>query len=210
MWPDPVETDRLLEDAKSGRADAVNELLSSHREALKRLIAARVDRALQRRLDASDIVQDVLLVAARRFEEYSKHSAIPFPLWLRQIAQDRVIDAHRRHRKAARRSLDRERPLVAPAQLDRSSLDLAAELRDRELTPAAAATWRELQRRFHEAIEKLDPQDQEVVLMRHDEQLTNQEVARSLGLSEPAAGMRYLRAIRRLRVYLAEVPSRDR
>ena len=74
-----------------------------------------------------------------------------------------------------------------------------AALCDPELTPAAAATWHELQRRFQDAIELLDEQDREVVLMRHFEHLSNVEVAQALNLSEPAAGMRYLRAMKRLR-----------
>jgi RNA polymerase sigma-70 factor, ECF subfamily len=81
---------------------------------------------------------------------------------------------------------------------------LAAQLCDRELTPAAAATRHELERRFQAALEALDEQDREVVLLRHFEQLSNQETAAVLGLSEPAAGMRYLRAVRRLRALLNE------
>ena len=94
------------------------------------------------------------------------------------------------------------RPLVAARYLDQSSLDLAAQLADRELTPAAAATWNELQRRFQAALDTLDEQDQEVVLMRHFEHLSNSEVAQALNVSEAAAGMRYLRAMRRLRTKL--------
>jgi RNA polymerase sigma-70 factor (ECF subfamily) len=120
------------------------------------------------------------------------------------MAHDRLIDAHRRHRVAARRSLDREQPLVVGAAADRSSLDLIAGLVDRELTPAAAATWNELQRRFQQALEQLDPQDREIVLLRHFEYLSNGDAAEVLGLSEPAAGMRYLRAMRRLRAKLQE------
>ena len=104
-----------------------------------------------------------------------------------------MIDAHRRHRVAARRSVDREQSLVAPAALDHSTMDLAAQLWDRELTPAAAATQHELARRFQDAIELLEETDREVILLRHFEQLSNQETAQVLGLSEPAAGMRYLR-----------------
>jgi RNA polymerase sigma-70 factor (ECF subfamily) len=44
--------------------------------------------------------------------------------------------------------------------------------------------------------------DFEIITMRHYEQLSNQEVAQSLGLTEPAASMRYLRAVRRLRELL--------
>jgi RNA polymerase sigma-70 factor (ECF subfamily) len=123
---------------------------------------------------------------------------MPFHLWLRQMAKDRLIDAHRRHRGAARRSMDREQPLATAAS-NESSLDLVAQLRDSQLTPAAAATWHELQRRFQAACDQLDTQDQEVVLMRHFEHLTNGEAAAVLELSPQAASMRYLRAMRRLR-----------
>ncbi len=40
--------------------------------------------------------------------------------------------------------------------------------------------------------------------MRHFEQLSNQEVAAALGLTEPAASMRHLRALRKMRELLAQ------
>ena len=116
---------------------------------------------------------------------------MPFHLWLRQIAQDRMIDAHRRHRRAARRSIDREQPLAGARLSDRSALDLAAMLRDRELTPAAAATRRELEQRFGPPSSGSTKPDREMILMRHFEELSNQEAAQALQLSPPAAGMRY-------------------
>ncbi len=199
MWPDSSQTQNLLAQARNGEPAAINELLDRHREALRRMIDLRMDRILERRVDASDIVQDVLIEANRRLDEYLQNPAMPFHLWLRHMARDRLIDAHRRHRQAARRSIDRERPMHAVHRLDQSSLDLAAELADRELTPASAATWHELERRFLAALETLGEEDQEVVLMRHFEHLGNSEVAQVLGLSEAACGMRYLRAMRRLR-----------
>ncbi len=90
---------------------------------------------------------------------------------------------------------------------DRSSLDLAAQLRDSELTPAAAALRRELQTRFHTTLLHLVDDDREIILLRHFEQLSNSEAAQALGLSEAAAGMRHIRALRRLRALLAETPS---
>lgn len=208
MWPDSLETDRLLESARNGDAASINRLLERHRAALVRLVSLRLDPGVRRRVDASDVVQDVLAEAARRLADYLREPAAPFHLWLRQMARDRMVDAYRRHRAAARRSLDREQPLAAPELDDRSALDLAAQLRDhRELTPAAAAVRHELDRRFAEAVDALDDLDREVILMRHFEHLTNQEVARSLGLSEPAAGMRYLRAMRRLRARLDVAPG---
>ena len=92
---------------------------------------------------------------------------------------------------------------------DRSTVELAAQLSDRQMTPAAAATMHELQVRFEAAIEELAEQDREIVLMRHFEHLTNQEAAETLGLTEPAASMRYLRAMRRLRVLLENTDGDD-
>ena len=209
MWPEASQTQELLAGARGGDAEAVNRLLERHREALRRMVDLRMDKVLARRVDASDIVQDVLVEANRRLDEYLKNPSMPFHLWLRHMARDRLIDAHRRHRVAARRSMDREQPMTAPATYDRSSVELIAELCDQELTPAAAATMHELERRFQQALEQLEEQDQEIVLMRHFEQLSNSEAAQALGLSEPAAGMRYLRAMRRLRTHFGSDESRD-
>ncbi len=198
MWPQSEETQQLLANARAGDAEAINRLLERHRAALRRMIDLRMDKLVQRRVDASDIVQDVLIDAHRRLQDYLKNPVMPFHLWLRQMAQDRLIDAHRRHRVAARRSVDREQPLVVGSFLDRSTLNLAGALADPELTPAAAATWHELQVRFQAALDQMDETDREVLLLRHFEHLSNGETAEVLKLSEPAAGMRYLRAMRRL------------
>src|SRR5262249_60901190 len=123
------------------------------------------------------------------------------------IAKDHMIDAHRRHRQAQRRSLDREQPLAARLP-DQSSFELAGQLLDGGPTPATEAVRHELQGRLERALQTLDEGDREVILMRHAEQLSNQEVAAQLGLSEPAASMRYLRAVRRLRAAL--LPGGDR
>lgn len=202
MVPEQPETAELLAQARDGDGDAVERLLGKHREPLRRMIDQRLDPALAARIDASDIVQDVLLEAHRRLSDYLRQPMMPFHLWLRHIAKDHMIDAHRRHRQAQRRSMDREQPLVPAALNDHSSVELAGQLLDGEPTPASAAIRHELQKRLDTAIDQLDDDDREVVLMRHAEQLTNQEVAVLLGLSEAAASMRYLRAVRRLRATL--------
>jgi RNA polymerase sigma-70 factor (ECF subfamily) len=211
MWPDAGETRNLLRRVAQAEASATDELWERYRPALKRLVDLRLDQAVARRVDASDVVQDVLLKANQRLGEYLRNPVLPFHLWLRQIARDQVIDAHRRHRVSARRTVDRERALYVgqrSGSLDnRSSIDLAAQLRDSNLTPAAEALRHELQGRFHDALLRLEDEDREIILVRHYEQLSNSEAAQSLGLSEAAAGMRHLRALRRLRSVLGETPS---
>ncbi len=196
----------LLKDAADGQQRALNELLDGYRDPIRRMVRARMDRRMAARVDASDVVQDVLIEATRRLPDYVQGPGMPFRLWLRQIAQDRMIDLHRRHR-AQRRDVTREQATAPAGWDDRSSLDLAAKLVDAELTPAAHAIRAELQRRFYAALDELREDDREIVVMRHVDQLGNSEVAEALGLSPAAAGMRYLRALRRLKEVLGEKPS---
>ena len=204
MWPDATQTKQLLRGAREGDGAAVNRLLDRHREALRRMIRMRLDKKIQGRVDVSDVVQDVLLEASRRLPQYLENPVMSFHLWVRQIAKDRIIDAHRRHRVSAKRSVDREQQLAVHLGADRSTMELVAEIHDRGLTPAAAATRQEMARLVESALGQLSDQDCEIIVMRHYEQLSNQEIAETLDLTEPAAGMRYLRAIRRLRKQLCE------
>lgn len=203
MWPEAEKTQQLLADAKVGDPRAVDRLLDRHREAVHRMVRMRLDRRILQRVDVSDVVQDVLVEANRRLQDYLQNPGMSFHLWIRQITRDRIIDAHRRHRASAKRSVDREQAL-APQGEDQSSVILAARLCDPGLTPAAAATRREMARQVERAMTQLGEPDYEIIVMRHYEQLSNQEVAHALELTEAAASMRYLRAIRRLRALLGE------
>lgn len=198
MWPDSDQTQELIRSAATGNDAAINALMDRHRGALRQMVQMRMDRAVSARVDASDIVQEILVEASQRLSDYVRNPGLPFHLWLRQLAKDQIIDTYRRHRVAQRRSVDRERSLDA-SYADQSSLNLAAQLADAELTPAAATIRRELEQRFLTALSQLDEEDREIMLMRHCEHLGNSEVAAALGLTPPAAGMRYLRAVRRLR-----------
>lgn len=202
MWPEEHQTGSLLRKISDGEPDALNHLMDRHRPALRRMIEMRLDRQIQGRVDASDVVQDVLIEAAQRMRTYLEKPDMPFHLWLRQMAKDRIIDLHRRHH-AQRRSVDLEQSMAA-AFPDQSSLDLMAQIQDQDLTPAAATLRREMERRFHQALTQLHEDDREIILMRHAEHLGNGEVAQALNLTAAAAGMRYLRAIRRLKEVLGE------
>ena len=203
MWPDSEETKELLARASGGDAAAVNDLMERHRQSIRQMVALRLDKQIAGRVDASDVVQDVLVEANKRLSDFITEAKMPFHLWLRQLAKDRIIDMHRRHH-AQRRTVDKEQPIKAGGNMDRSSMDLEGQLRDPQLTPAAANIRKEMEGRFFEALEELNEQDREIILMRHAEHLGNSQVAEALGLSPAAAGMRYLRAVRRLREVLKE------
>jgi RNA polymerase sigma-70 factor, ECF subfamily len=198
MWPNAAETEELLLSARQGECDAVDQLMERHRQSLERMVRGRLNRAVARRVDPSDVVQEALLTASRRLAEYVQNPGMPFHAWLRQIARDRLADAYRRQ-LAAKRSVACEQSVGG----DGTSVEAPAMLvRDTELTPATAMMRREFAERFHAAVETLNDVDREIIFMRHAEQLTNGEAAELLGLSQPAAAMRYLRALRQLKSIL--------
>ena len=112
MEPESSETRQLLDQARGGDSQAIGRLMAMHRDSMRRMISLRLDPAIAARVDASDVVQEVLLEASRRLDAYLREPTMPFHLWLRHVAKDRIIDAYRRHRHAERRGVDRERPLT--------------------------------------------------------------------------------------------------
>jgi RNA polymerase sigma-70 factor (ECF subfamily) len=199
MWPNSDEVQLLITRARGGDAAAEERLLELVRDPLRRLIAQRLNRAVTHREDASDVVQLVLIEVHHRLREFLKNPTMSFQLWVQLIARDHINDAHRRNVTAQKRSLKREQPAAAT---DRSSLDLVARLIDPERTPASEAACRELEHMMEAVLETLEADDRRIIHMRHHEKRSNQEVAEALGISEAAASMRHLRAIRRLQTLL--------
>lgn len=210
IWPKDDRTERLLDAARDGDTSAINELIQRHRGPIRRLVEMRLDRKVQRRVDVSDVVQDVMIEATGRLDRYLDDPVMAFHLWLRQIAWDRIIDTYRRHRVSAKRNMDREQPMSVPRGPDESTMELAVQLCDPNMTPAAAATQREIADQVELVLQDLPDQDREIILMRHYEHLTNLEVAQVLKLNPPAASMRYLRAIRRLRELMEELEAKQK
>ena len=62
-------------------------------DAINRLVGMRLDQQIRQRVDVSDVIQDVLIEANRRLQDYLQNPGMPFHLWLRHIAKDRIIDA---------------------------------------------------------------------------------------------------------------------
>jgi RNA polymerase sigma-70 factor (ECF subfamily) len=199
------ETSRLIEQAVRGDQRALGELLGRHRERLRCMVALRLDRRLQGRVDPSDILQEACLDAARRLPEYHQNPTMSFFLWLRFLTGQRLVDEHRRHLGAAGRDAGREVSLYRGALPETTSAALAAHLLGRLTTPSQAAIRAERQIRLQEALNSMDPIDREVLVLRHFEELSNAEAAAVLGLDKSAASKRYARALIRLKDILASL-----
>ena len=174
-----------------------------HRNRLRKLIAYHMDRRLAARVDPSDVVQDVLIEAARKLPEYMHERPLPFYPWLRQIACDRLIELHRQHVQAQKRSVRREEP-GALALPDESLAELASRLVTSATSPSQRLLRKEIQQRVRDALKRLPGRDREVLEIRHLEQLSVAETAAVLGISQAAVKTRHLRALQRLQEHLGQ------
>ena len=201
------ETVDLIERARAGDQQALNDIFSRHRERLRRVVDMRLDMRLQARIDASDVIQDAYLEAATRLGEYLRDPRLPLFLWLRLVVGERLCELHRHHLGAQMRDAGREVSLYRGALPAASSAALAAQLLGKHTSPTQAAVRAERLLRLQEAINSLEAIDREVLALRHFEQLSRAEAARALGVTEAAAAKRYVRALKRLKDVLAQMPG---
>ena len=192
-------TRELLRRIHNGDNDALQELLETQRDYLRRLVDLRMENELRGRVDPSDVVQETLIVISRRVDDFIVRQPTSFRLWVRRKAIERLIEVRRKH-LADKRSVRRELKLS-----DASSMAVArgfmAGLPNRSLER------REMVNRVRGAIEELGELDREVILLRHVEELSNHEVAEILDIDPDTASKRYGRAVRRLATKMNELGS---
>jgi RNA polymerase sigma-70 factor (ECF subfamily) len=188
----------LLDRAISGDLDAMGQLLQQHRDRLLRLVGFRMDRRLQGRVDPADVLQETFIEATRRRDELPRQPDSLF-VWLRFLAMQKLLEIHRRHLDVQSRDVSREVSIYdAPAPHVTSAV-LAAQLLGKLTSPSQAAQRAEMKYRLEQLLKAMNALDQEIIALRHFEQLSNSEAAQVLGINESAASTRYVRAIRRLR-----------
>jgi RNA polymerase sigma-70 factor, ECF subfamily len=143
------------------------------------------------------VVQEALMTASRKIDEFMRDRPLPFYPWLRQLAWNKLVDLQRKHVQAQKRSLIQEDPWSS-SLLDRSANRLAGRLTTSGSSPSGRMLRREIRDRVRKALDKLAPRDREVLVLRHLEELSISEIAAILGLSEEATKKRQVRALERL------------
>jgi RNA polymerase sigma-70 factor, ECF subfamily len=207
MSDNSSDTNELIEAASKGNQEKWGSLLARHRDRLRRMVALRMDRRLQGRIDPSDVIQEACLEASNRFSEYLKKPTMPFFLWLRFLTGQKLLELHRIHLKAQVRDIGREVSLYHGSLPETTSAALAAHLMGHLTRPSEAAIRAEMKIRLQEALNSMGALDREVLALRHFEHLTNAETARVLNIQEAAASKRYIRALKRLKEILSSMPG---
>jgi RNA polymerase sigma-70 factor (ECF subfamily) len=188
--------------AAAGDREAWSALLAEHRTRLRRMVSLRLDRRLQGRVDPSDVIQEAFIDATAGLAEFVERNEMPFFLWLRWLAGMKLNAVHRKHLGCQVRDAGREVSIDRPPYPQATTAALAAQLLGRQTSASQVAMRLERKAQLQEALEAMDPLDRDVLVLRHFEELTNGEVALTLGIQESAASKRYIRALRKLKEIL--------
>ncbi len=207
MSADPHTDEQLLDAASRGDETALAVLVERHRDRLERIVRLRMDRRLQGRIDPADVVQDAYLAIRGKFPQYIADPRLPFLLWLRLEVGQKLVDLHRFHLGTQMRDAGQEVSLHRGALPQVSSLSLAEHLLGKLTSASHTAMRVELKLRVQEALNSMDPNDREVLILRHFEELSNAEAASVLGIKPTAAVNRYVRALKRLRDVFQGLPG---
>lgn len=176
--------------------DELAAYIESHRAQLLGYIHNNLGPALRRKLEPDDIVQDVLVTALASPAQFEIPGRDPFKL-LCQIAEQRIIDAHRHHVAAQKRSADREVSIERPAAADQGFgfIDLLVASMT---SPSQAFSRDQREFRLQQAVECLPEDQREALRLRYVDGLPTKEVARKMGKTDGAVRVLLSRTLTRL------------
>jgi RNA polymerase sigma-70 factor (ECF subfamily) len=193
---------RCIRLAREGQSGALDQIIEAYRNYLRLVAGTCLERELQGKADASDVVQEALLKIHENFHQFRGVTEKELLAWMRTILARLLTDLHRRFVAGAERKVQRERSLEA--LVDHSSLALEGLLTAREDSPSAYAREREQSVILADALARLSRDDREVITLRNLAGLEWEEVARRMRRTADAVRMLWTRAVRHLGDELGE------
>jgi RNA polymerase sigma-70 factor (ECF subfamily) len=160
---DAESTFRLIDRARAGDREALEQLFARHRKPLQRWASGRLPKWARGFIDTDDLVQDTLLQTFKRIENFEPHHVGALQAYLRQAVLNRIRDELRRNRRQ-------------PEAAELNDLEL-----DRAQSPLEQAIGREAVNRYERALELLTPQEREAIIARIEMGYSYEELAESLG-----------------------------
>ena len=195
----------LVSRLTDGDETALAEFFSLFHDRLVTMIHFRTDPRLHGRVDPEDVLQDAYVDAAARIDHFPKMECGSPYVWIRAVVAQTLINVHRRHLGVKARDAGREVSIHAGRFPKTASVSIARLLAGNLTSPSQAAIRVELADKLTAAVENMDENDREVLVLRHFEEMTNSETAQVLGIEQKAASIRYVRAVRRLKQILSEL-----
>jgi RNA polymerase sigma-70 factor, ECF subfamily len=193
----------LVARLRGGDAQALADFMSARQPQLMAFIDRRLGAALRRKIEPEDLYQEVSAESLRSLGEVDLKDRDPFN-WLCQVAERRIIDAHRRFFGSQKRDAGREVSLNAGGGGSTgTSRPGLINLLVASMTSASAAFSRDQkQMRLLAALEKLPEEHREALRLRYLENLPSKEIAERLGKTDGAVRVMLTRSLAKLQQIL--------
>ena len=185
---------QLLTAARAGSPEALGQVLETFRAYLLLVADRELDPEVRAKGGASDLVQDTFLEAQRDFDRFQGTSAEELRAWLRRVLLNNVANFTRQFRQRVKRDVGREVSLEAGGSSHERGAGLAADT----VSPSDAALAQEQAQALARAMERLPEDYRQVLALRHEEQLTFEQIGQKMERTANAARMLWLRAVERL------------
>jgi RNA polymerase sigma-70 factor (ECF subfamily) len=190
MHDKPTDFQPIIESARNDAGSKLGELLEHFQPQLKKFAEKSIGQTLRRRISPSDLVQETMLSATSQFHSFRGQSELELQSWLMELMRSRLTDGLRRHKFAARRSIDREVPCSG------SSLD------DASPTPTQIVDSKDDTKNLLDAIQLLSPEAQTIVRMRYLDNQNFESIAQELGMSLTTVWRHWATALERIKLRL--------
>jgi len=169
----------IIAEALAGNQKAYTTLVDKHRAAIYHII----NRIVHNDEVARDLVQETFMKAFASLASY--RSEYRFSTWLYKIAANSSIDYLRKKRIQA---LSLNRPV------DTGDGTMEIEVPDNSYNPEAALVRKQQRFSIEEAIDSLPPKYHEVIVYRHKDDKSYEEIADLLGIPVGTVKARIFRA----------------
>lgn len=195
------EDEDLIALIRSGDRDAFLAFIEKKRRPLTVFIERNLSDVLKRKIEAADILQEVTITAVKAFADVDLQQRDPFS-WLCQLAERRIIDAHRKYVAAQKRSAKREVGLGSSGSESRQG-GLIDVLVASITSPSKAFSRGQREFRMLEAMHALPEDGQRALHMRYAEGLPSKEIAEKLGKTDGAVRVLLTRSLAKLQKTLS-------
>jgi RNA polymerase sigma-70 factor, ECF subfamily len=194
----------LIQRLQARDTEALAQYLENHRRQLLAYIEHQLGTTLRHKVEPEDLLQETAIQALRYLPETDLSGRDPFG-WLCQLAEQRIIDAHRKLVESQKRPAEREVPLQAPISSGRGEL---LDLLVVSMTSPSEAFSRDVRAvRLHEALNQLPEESRNALRLRYVDGLPTKEIAERLGKSDGSIRVLLTRTLARLHQLLDGKPS---
>jgi RNA polymerase sigma-70 factor (ECF subfamily) len=178
--------------------ESLAQLLEARRLQLLAYIDRRLGTTLRSKIEPADLYQETAVAALNAWADVDLAGRDPFG-WLCQLAEQRIVDAHRRF-AARKRAADREVSAnVKPADTSRELIEM---LQTSLTSPSQAVARDERHVALNKAIDQLPAESREVLRMRYIDGLPTKEIAAKVGKTDGAVRVLLTRTLHKLQELL--------